>query len=170
MTQHAVVPGLFDVEDFALQRQNRLEAPVAALFGGAAGRFTFDEKQLAAVRIALLAIRQLAGQPAGIERAFAPRQIAGFAGRFSGARRVDRLRDDLLHHGRILFEELAQFVVDQLLDLAGDIAVQAAFGLAFELRLRNFHADDGGEAFAHVVAGQILFDVFEQARTAGRKH
>jgi hypothetical protein len=38
------------------------------------------------------------------------------------------------------------------------------FGLPFELRLRNLHADHGGEAFAHVVAAEIFLHVFEQAR------
>ncbi len=92
VAQHLVVARLLDVEDLALQRQNRLEAPVAALLGGAAGRFALHQEQFAAFRIALLAIGQLARQSAGIERAFAAGQIAGFAGRFSGARRVDRLQ------------------------------------------------------------------------------
>ncbi len=46
---------------------------------------------------------------------------------------------------------------------AGDIGIQLALGLAFELRLRQLHADHGDQAFAHVVAGQIFFHVFEQA-------
>src|SRR3989441_12738267 len=42
-----VDPGLLDVEDLAAQRQDRLEAAVAALFRGAARRVTLDEEQLA---------------------------------------------------------------------------------------------------------------------------
>ena len=154
VTEHAVIARLLDVEDFALQRQDRLEAAVAALLGGAAGRFALDEEQFAAFRIAFLAIGQLARQAAGIERAFAARQIAGFACRFARARCIDRLRDDLLHHRRILFEVLAQLVVDELLHLARDIAVELALGLAFELRLRHLDADDRGQAFANVVAAR----------------
>src|SRR5262249_39205300 len=45
---------------------------------------------------------------------------------------------------------------------AADIAVQLTLGLAFKLRLRQLHADHRGQAFADVVAGQILFDVLEQ--------
>ena len=44
MPQHAVVAGFFDVEDLALQRQNGLKAAVAALLGGAAGRFALDQE------------------------------------------------------------------------------------------------------------------------------
>ena len=121
-------------------------------FGGSAGRFALDQKQFAAFRIASPGNRPVCRQSAGIERAFAPCQIAGFTCRFTRPRRIDRLRDDLLHHCRVLFEVLAQLVVHQLLNLSGDIAVQLAFGLTFKLRLRHFHADYGGEPFAHIVA------------------
>ncbi len=73
VAQHLVVTGFLDVQDFAAQRQNRLIAPVAPAFGGAAGRFAFDQKQLTTLRIALLAIGKLSGQAAGIQSAFAPR-------------------------------------------------------------------------------------------------
>jgi len=40
--QHAVHARAFDVEDLALQRQDRLDIAVAALLGGATGGVTFD--------------------------------------------------------------------------------------------------------------------------------
>ncbi len=39
---------------------------------------------------------------------------------------------------------------------AGDVAVQLALGLAFELGLRDLDADDGGEAFADIVASEVF--------------
>jgi len=48
--QHLVVAGLFNVEDLALERQNGLEAAVAALLGGAACAFALDQIKLAAGR------------------------------------------------------------------------------------------------------------------------
>ena len=54
--------------------------------------------------------------------------------------------------GRILLEELAQPLVDERLHRACDIGVELALGLPFELRLRQLHADDGHQTFAHVVA------------------
>ena len=45
--QHLVEAGLLDIEDLAFERQDRLEAPVAALLGRAAGRFALDQVQLA---------------------------------------------------------------------------------------------------------------------------
>ena len=53
VTQHLVVARLFHVQNFSLERQNGLEAPVASLLGGAAGGFTLYQEQLAAGGIAL---------------------------------------------------------------------------------------------------------------------
>ena len=150
--QHFVVARFFDVEDFALERQDRLVLAVAAHFCRAAGGFALDDEQLAARRIALLAIGELPGQAAGIHRGFAPRQFAGFARSFAGARGIDALADDAARHGGVLVKPFAQLFVDELLDVALDVAVQLAFGLPFKLRLRQAHGDDRYEAFAHVVA------------------
>ena len=62
VAEHLVVAGFFDVQDLALERQDGLVAAVAALLGGAAGRFALDHEHFAARRIALLAIGQLARQ------------------------------------------------------------------------------------------------------------
>ena len=99
-------------------------------------RFTLDEVELAAVGLAFAAVGELAGQAAAIERALAAGEVAGLAGGFTGARRVDRLVDDLLGDGGVLFEERAEPLVDERLHRAGDVGVQLALGLAFELRLR----------------------------------
>ena len=89
--EHAVEPRALDVQDLALDRQDRLEAAIAALLGRAAGRLAFDDVDLGLRGIALLAVGQLAGQRAAVERALAAHQVAGLAGRLARARRVDRL-------------------------------------------------------------------------------
>src|ERR1035438_7173638 len=134
----------------------RSEAPFASLFGGAAGAFSFHQENLAQFGILLLAIRQFPGKAAGIEGALAPCQVSRLARRFARPRGVDGLADDLLAHRRVLVEVLAQFLVDELRHEAGDIAVELALGLAFELRLRHLHADHRGETFPHVVAREIV--------------
>ena len=53
--------------------------------------FTLNQEQFATLRVALLTIGQLTWQAAVIERAFAPRQIARFAGSITGSRCVDSL-------------------------------------------------------------------------------
>ncbi len=161
--QHLVVARFFYVQDFALQGKDRLETAVAALLRGPAGGLAFDQKQFAAVGIAFGTVRQLARQATGIKRTFAPRQIARLPCGLAGARGIDCLIDDLSPYGRVLFEERAQSFVDELRDRAGDVGVQLALGLAFELRLGQLHADDRDQTFTHVVAGQIFFYVFKQA-------
>src|SRR4029077_15203404 len=75
--EHLVEPRLLDVQNLALERQDGLEPPIAALLGRAAGRLALHDVQLAQRRIALLAVGELAGQRAAVERALAPDQIAG---------------------------------------------------------------------------------------------
>jgi hypothetical protein len=152
-----IVAGLFDVEDFSLKRKDGLEAAVAALFGGTAGALALDQEQLAARGILLLAIGEFAGQAAGIECALAAGEVAGLAGGFARTRGFNRLADDLAADGGVLVEVLAELLVDELRHEAGDIAVELALGLAFELGLRNLYAYHRGQAFADVVAGETFF-------------
>ena len=177
VAQHLVVTGFLYVEDFALQRQDGLEAAIAALLGGATGGFALDQKQFAAFRLAFGTIGQLAGKAAAIERALAAGEIAGLACSFARARGFNGFVDDLSSDRRILLEIRAQTLVDECLHDAGDIGIQFAFGLSFKLRLRQLHADDRDQAFAHVVAGEIFFYVLEQAHLlpgivdgAGQRH
>src|SRR5579864_4916012 len=163
MRQHLVVTRLLDIEDFSLERQNRLEAPVAALLRRAACRFALDQEQLATVRVAFGAVRQLARQPSGIERSLAPRQIPSFAGRFTRPGSIHSLVDDLLGYRRILLKERSQALIHKLRDRAGNVGVELALRLPFKLRLWQLHADDRDQAFTHIVAGEILFYVFEQS-------
>ena len=96
VAEHLVVACFFDVEDLALQREDGLELAVAALLGGAAGRFTLDEVELARSGWRSRAVGELAGQAAAIERALAAGEVAGLARGFAGAGGVDGLVDDLL--------------------------------------------------------------------------
>jgi hypothetical protein len=79
VTQHLVVAGLLHVQNFALERQNRLEAAIAALLGSSACRFTLDEIELAAVWLAFAAIGELAGQSTAIKGALAAGKVTGLA-------------------------------------------------------------------------------------------
>ena len=69
----------------------------------------------------------------------------------------------------MLVKPLAQFFVDELLDVALDVAVQLAFGLSLKLRLRQADRDDRYEAFANVVAGDghFIFLLFQHAGGGG---
>ena len=167
--QHLVEAGLLDVEDLALDRQDRLEPAVAALLGRSAGRLALDDVDLALRRVALLAVGQLAGQAAAVEGALAAHQVAGLARGFARPGRVDRLADDPLGDGRVLFEELTELVVDDRLDDALDLGVaELGLGLALELRLRDLDADDRGQPLADVVAADAgVLQVLRQVALGG---
>ena len=98
---------LLDVEQLAAQRQDRLEPPVAALLGGAAGRVALDDVELALRRVALLAVGELAR--AGTCPSSAPlRMTRSRALRAASRARADSeaLLDDPPAVGRVLLEVL----------------------------------------------------------------
>ena len=135
MRQHLVVASFFDVKNFSLQGQDGLKAAVAALFRSTTGGFTLNQEELATVGIAFRTIGQLAGQSSGIERALAAGEITSLARGLPRPRRVDGFVDDLAGDRGILLEECAQPFIHKCLHHAGDIRIQLALGLAFELRL-----------------------------------
>ena len=169
--EHLVEARLLDVQDLALDRQDRLEAPVAPLLGRAAGRLTLDDVDLAQRRIALLAVGELARQRAAVERALAPDQVARLARRLARPRGVDRLaRSTRLATAGFSSRNAPELVVDDRLDDALDLGVaELRLGLPFELRPRNLDADDRGQPLADVVAadGRVL-QVLRQV-VAGRR-
>src|ERR1700730_6345233 len=114
--QHLVKAGALDIEDLALERQDRLEAPVAALLGRAAGAVALDDEELALGRVALLAVGELSRQIGDVERALAPGQVARLARRLACGGRLDDLGYDLSGVGRMLLEALPQLVADDAFD------------------------------------------------------
>jgi len=67
-----------------------------------------------------------------------------------------------------LFEEAGESIAHDLLDVGLNFRIhQFDFGLALELRVGMFDADDGGHAFARVVAAEIAVRVLQQAAFAG---
>ena len=59
--EHLVEAGLFDIEDFALEREDSLEFPIATLFGRTTGGISLDDEQLTQRRIFFGTVGQLAG-------------------------------------------------------------------------------------------------------------
>jgi hypothetical protein len=56
-------------------------------------------KSFGLCRVALLAVGELAGQRRDVERALAPRQLAGLARGLAGGGRLDHLADEVLRFG-----------------------------------------------------------------------
>ena len=107
-----VEPRLLDVEELAAQRQDRLEPPIAALLGRAAGRVALDDVELAPRGIALLAVGELAGQRQAVERALADDEVARLAGRLAGAGGRQALLDDPPAVAGVLVEVLGEALGD----------------------------------------------------------
>src|SRR5438067_6401281 len=149
--EHLVEARLLDVQNLALERQNRLEPPIAPLFRRPAGRLALDDVQLAESGIALLTIGELARQRAAVEGAFAPDEIARLAGGLARACGIGGLADASQRNRRVYFEKGAELVVDDRFDDALHLGVaQLRLRLPFELRMRNLAADHGDETFADV--------------------
>src|SRR5437868_666782 len=81
---------LLDVQNLALEGQDGLEATIPSLLGRSPCRFTLDDVELAQSRIALLAVRELAGEGAAVERTLPPNQIARLPRGIARAGRIDR--------------------------------------------------------------------------------
>jgi hypothetical protein len=161
--QHLVQARPLHVQDLATQGQDRLEGAVAALLRGAAGGIALDQEEFGLLRVLLLAIGQLAGQVAAVERGLATREVAGLAGGLAGAGGLEGLAHDDLRDLRMLFEVGGEAVVDEGLDEALDLGVaQLGLGLALELRLQELDRDEADESFADVVAGDRDLRVLEQ--------
>src|SRR5690606_35051830 len=106
----------FDVEDLALERQDRLGLAVAALLGAAAGRVALDDEQFRQRRVLLLAVGELAGQAGDVERALAPGQVAGLARGLAGAGGVDDLAGDGTGLVGVFLQDLLQTCADRALN------------------------------------------------------
>ena len=162
--QDLVEPRLLDVQELAAQREDGLEAAVAALLRRTSGRIALHDVQLAASGVALLTVGKLAGQGHPVQRPLPDHEVAGLACRLAGPGGGQALLDDPPTVRRVLVEVLAEAVRDRGLDLALDLGIaQLRLGLAFELRVGQLHADDCGQAFADVVARQVRVAVLEDA-------
>ena len=167
--EHLVEARLLDVQDLALEREDRLRPPVAALLGRAAGRVALDDEDLRERRIAFLAVGELAGQAGAVERALPPDELARLAGGLARARGIDDLLDDPPGDLRVLLEEAREPLVRDGLDprlrfLRDELLLR----LRGELRVADLERDDGRQALAAVVAGERrVLQVLREARALG---
>ena len=97
--EHFVEPALLDIQDLTAQRQDGLEAPIAALLGRTTGRVALDDVDLTARRVGVRAVGQFAGQREALHRALACR-LAHLLHRQARARGRDALFDNPLAHRR----------------------------------------------------------------------
>src|SRR5207249_7601011 len=166
--EHLVRARLLDVQNLATEREDRLEAAVAAFLGAAAGGRALDEIELADLRVALGAIGELAGQDAVVHEALLDDEVAGLTGGVAGTLGRQALLDDPPGVGRVLLEPSRELFAQGGLDDALHLSVaEARLCLPLELGLRQFHADDGNEALPGVLAGEVGVVVLQDLLLAG---
>src|SRR6185503_12267914 len=137
---------LLDVQDLAAEREDGLETAVPALLRRATRRVALDDEQLAACRITLLAVGELAGEGQAIERALSNDEVARLASRLARTCGREALLDDPPAVARVFLEVLVQAFADRGLDLALDLGIaELGLRLALELRIGELHADDCGQ-------------------------
>ena len=110
--KHLVGACPLDIQDLAAKGKNGLVGAVTTLLGGTARRITLDKKDFGFGRIALLAIRQLAGKAGDFHHALAAGQIARLARRLACRSGLVGLGDDLAGIGRVFLEPLVEAAGD----------------------------------------------------------
>ena len=144
IAEHFVRARLLDVEDLPPEGQDRLEAPVSATLGAAAGRDALDDDELAFLWVALRAVGEFAGQRESVESALTLDEVTCFARRLSCAERGEAFLNDAPCVRGVFLEVLAERVVHRGRDLTGDLGIaEPRLGLALELRLADLDADHG---------------------------
>jgi hypothetical protein len=141
---------------------------VATLLGRTTGGVTLDHEQLGQRRILDRAVGELARQRRVLERRLASGQVTRLARGLAGALSLDGLHDHRTRLTRVLLEELAQAGVDDRLHEAGYAGVaELRLRLTLELWVAELDGDDRGQPLTHVLSGEVVLFVFEQAVVAG---
>ncbi len=163
-----VESGLLDIENLASEGEDRLEDTIPSLLGRAAGRVSLDEKELAVLGVALLALRELAGKAGAVECSLAPGEVPGLASGLAGAGSLEAFRHDAFGVGRPFLEKGGELLVHEDLDDPLDVGVaQAPLGLALELRFGHLDAHDRTEALSCVLSLDLVVRILRQARCRG---
>jgi hypothetical protein len=100
----------------------------------------------------------LPGKAAPSRAPFADNVVAGGAGGLAGAGGQQGLIDDFAGDARGALLGNKKPLVHNLLHVTANFWIaQLVLGLAFKLRVRELNQNNGCQAFAGVLAGQVLF-------------
>jgi len=124
-------------------------------------------EHLAHGRVLHGAVGELSGKGRALQEAFAPRQLAGVAGGHPRLRGPQDLAHDGLRLARVFLQPFRELGVDGGFHEAPYLGVaEFRLGLALELGLLQLHADDGRQAFAHVLPYQVVLLLLEKTLLA----
>ena len=166
--EHAIEARALDVQDLALEREDRLIMAIAPLLGRSACGVTLDEEEFGLGRIAFLAVGKLAGERGDIHHPLAPGKLARLAGGFARGGGVNHLLDDRLGVRGIFLEPFGHLVRHQAFERLAHLGRdELVLGLRAELGIGQLDRDDRGQPFAHVVAGERDLFLLQQPRFLG---
>src|SRR5690606_35850908 len=139
------------------QGQHRLEAPIAALLGRAAGSAALHHEQLAKLRLPSGTIGRVTTKGRAFVGIFAARPLPRFAGGLPRPCCLKSLLDDAFGLGGVFFEIRAESVGYSRLDGTSGLGrTELCLRLPFKLWVVNPNAQNARASFAHVFACQIL--------------
>ena len=140
---------------------------VSGGFGGAAGRISFDNKDLADIGITAFAVGQFA---VGVKGEFLLGQQVG-TGFFLGLTDLGCFRCTGKHNLQciqILVKITNDFFIDNLACGTGSVlVVQFGLGLAFKTRVRMLDGDDSCHTVSDISTGKIAVFLFQNAYFTG---
>ena len=160
VTVNPIQARLLHVEDLSSQGKNGLGALISGVLGGAAGRVSLHQEDLAVLRVLVGAVRQLAGQGHPLQSRLSPGQVPGLSGCRPGSLGEDGLLQHGLGHRRILLQKIGELLADHAVHRAPGLAVsQLLLGLALKLGLADLDADDGRQTLSYILSGQAVLAV-----------
>ena len=166
--QRAVQAGTLHVQNLTAQRQDGLELAVAGLLGRTACGIALYNEDFGLGGVLAGAVGELAGHAERVEHVLATGHLASLASSLAGLQRLGGLADDALGRRGVLLQVFAEALGDGVLHQRADLGVaELRLGLALELRVMQFHGDDGGQTLAGVLAGEVRILLLQKALRAG---
>ena len=148
---------LFDVQHLAPEGKDCLEAGVPTLRGRAAGGVALDDVNFGECGVCVVAVAQLVGHLPGLKSCLAADCLFCLARRLSGAVCHHCLIENRARHRRVFLQELRELLGDDVADKRADRGVaELCLGLSFKLRVGQLDGDNRGQAFAHILAGNLV--------------
>ena len=161
-------PRLFNVDDLAPDREDRLGLAVTTLFGRPGGAIALDDEQLTHGCVARRTIGELARQTGRLEHALAPGQLPCLSSRQPGAGGHETLVGNGPAFAAVPLQPFGKETIERLFHIPANLGVtQLGLGLAFELGRPDFDRNHGGQPFPGVLAGEVLVLFLEQSLGPG---
>jgi len=163
-----VQTGFLYVQDFSTKRKDSLCSTVTSCLRRATRGITLYDIDFAILRILVRAIGKLAWKGHTVKGRLPSGKISGLTRCLSGSLGKYRLLYGCLGYSRILFQKNLQlFAYNTVYSASGLTVSKFLLRLAFKLRIANFNADNGRQAFSDIITGKVWLAVLEKLILSG---